>query len=37
MRVGRKQHDLVYNFEKVQKTLSKILSSRDISIKSQGH
>jgi hypothetical protein len=25
------------NFEKVQITLSKIISSRDISIKSQGH
>jgi hypothetical protein len=35
MRVGREQH-LVYNFEKVQITLSKILSSSDISIKSQG-
>ena len=33
----RKQHIVfVYNFEKVQITLSKILSSSDLSIKSQG-
>ncbi len=36
MRDGRiKTTYLVYNFEKEQKVLSKILSSRDISIKSQ--
>ena len=36
IRVGRKQHNIVYNFEKVQITLSNIHSSSDISIKSQG-
>jgi hypothetical protein len=37
MRAGRKQHNyyIVYNFEKVQITITKILSSGSISIKSQ--
>ena len=36
MRVGGKQHIFVYIFEMVPISLSKLFSSRDISIKSQG-